>query len=452
MKLDKEKLVFYKDKNGNTEFRLANITAFFAEGFKLYSGETIPPFCLYIPVCLRLKGKVDEERMKFALDELVRRNHAFGMNLVKEKNRDGYRFRIIENLDYKTELEIPESDDPEVNMEYAQNSVKEIIYKYPDLENETLFTIKFIKLGNEDYFLGILLNHVITDGHSVGNLMNQLLMTYLGKKDERLYAGAEFMDFYLAQAESRTEETEKKYIEYWKNEFADLPRIKTEGRTGSHDFKESDFYLSFEKEPVQEFCRQNSVTFSSVILAAVHYAQTAVFGERDTAITYSMANRNKLSHFTTAGPIVQMISHRLKIGENDTYIDILKKTGKKVAENIKNQNTWNENIGGSRFMLTFMNQGGVEMVSSQGDGVDEISFIPGIRTSMWQVPMIVNWDLYFFVMFITETGGMIEIGFATNPKYVPVEDLNAFKSAIVTCIENMKNGISDTVSFKDGQK
>ncbi len=449
MKLDKENLVFYKDKDGNTEFRLANITAFFAEGMKFYSGETIPPFCLYIPACLRLKGKVDEERMKYALDELVRRNQAFRINLLKDKGREGYKFRVIENLDYHAEIEYLPSDDSDENMEYAKKAVTDIIYKYPDLENETLFEFKFYKLGEEDYFLGLIINHVITDGHSVGNIMEQLLKTYLDIQDEKLYAGDEFMDFYLAQAESRTEESEKKYKAYWKDEFADLPAIDLTDRKGSHDFKESDFYLSFEKARVQEFCRNNNVTFSSVILAAVHYAQTAVYGVRDTAITYSMANRSKLSHFTTVGPMVQMISHRLNIEETDSYSDILKKTGRKIAENVKNQNTWNENIGASRFMLTFMNQGGVEMVSSQGDGVDEIKFIPGLRTSMWQVPMIVNWDLYFFVLFITETNGMIEIGFATNTKYVPVEDMTAFKNSITECINNMISGISDTVRFKD---
>ena len=57
MKLDKENLVFYKDKDGNTEFRLANITAFFAEGMKFLQRRNDPAVLSVYPCLPEIKGQ-----------------------------------------------------------------------------------------------------------------------------------------------------------------------------------------------------------------------------------------------------------------------------------------------------------------------------------------------------------------------------------------------------------
>jgi len=447
MNVNRDNVTYYKDQNGNTCFRLANITSFFCEGMRFYSGEQIPPFWFYIPVCLRLQGALDEQKMQDALQKLILHNHALRMNLVKSPARDGYLFRIMNHLDVQIETELLPSEDPEENFAAAKAAVADIIYREHDLEQELFFDFHLWKLGEQDYFLALLFNHSVIDGQSIGLIMKQLTACYAGQETESLWGEAEFMDFYLEQAASRTEETEQNCIAYWKNEFADLPLLDVSGKTGSASYTESDFYLTLDYQKIKNFCRKSGVTVSSAIITAVHYAETAMFGERDTALTYFVANRNKFAYFATVGPFVEPLSHRLRIDENDSYQKILKKTGKKISENIRYQNTWNENVGAARFMLTFMNQGGVEMGSAQGDGLTESSLFSGLKTVMWQAPMLVNWDLYFFVMFITETNDSLELGFATNTKYMSAEDLAAFKFYITKCINDMIADVSGTVTF-----
>lgn len=446
MKIDKNNVTYYQDKNGYTDFRLPNITSFFSEGLHFYDGDSIPGYWLYIPVCMRLEGKLDVERLKAALQKLIDRNQGLRMNLIR--SGDGYRFRIINEIRLDIETEILPSDDPEENFETAKKEILRVINAEPDLENECLFHFRIFKLGDDDHFLALLFNHIAIDGQSMGVAIKQIVTSYLGMEVKELYSDCSFMDFYNAQAESRTDEVVNKNAEYWRKEFADIPKIDASGRKLGRPHKEADFYLALKSAPIKEFCRKNNVTISSLIIAAFHYAQTAVFGETDTAVTYSVANRSQLSHFTIVGPLVQLLSHRLKIDENDSYIDILKRTGKKIAENIRYQNVWNEYIGSSKYVISFMNQGGIEMTSSMGDGLDEVELIPGIKTTMWQLPMILSEiKKYYLLLCITETKDNIEIGIATNKNIMPAEDLELFKKYIKQAIDNMLDDAAQNVTF-----
>lgn len=446
MKIDKNNVTYYQDENGNTDFRLANITSYIAEGLDFYDDESIPGYWLYIPVCMRLEGKLDTERLKAALQHFIDSNQGLRMTLIP--SGEGYKFRIINEIKLNIETEVLPFSDPEENFEAAKKEVLRVINEVPDLENECLFHFRLFRLGENDHFLAMLFNHIAIDGQSMGVAVKQIVTSYLGIEVKELYSECSFMDFYKAQEKSRTEEVVAKNAEYWRNEFRDLPKVDYSGRKGERPHTNEDFYLALSSAPIKEFCRKNNVTISSLIISAFHYAQTALYGERDTAVTYSVANRMQLSHFTIVGPIVQLLSHRLKIEENDSYADILKKTGKKVAENVRYGNVWNKYIGSSRFVLSFMNQGGIEMTSSMGDGLDEVELIPGLKTTMWQLPMIVNGiSTYYLLVCITETKENIEISFAANTKFMPAEDLELFKKYIRQAIDDMLSDASQTVRF-----
>ncbi|MFK3979312.1 amino acid adenylation domain-containing protein [Micromonospora sp. NPDC050397] len=246
-----------------------------------------------IPATLRLRGPLDHDLLRRALDAVAARH-------------DSLRMRFTQSVDGTPAVEVAASVTvPLVTVdaddaERARELVAEAARQPFDLAEAPLLRGLLVRLGETDHVLHLAAHHIVTDGWSFDLLLGELAGQYAGQLDRRAAPAppaVRYGDYAAWQRERVDGPAVRGQLDYWRQALADVPPLELptdrprpaeQGHEGATHRFTLDAALT---EELRRFGRSQRATLYMTLLAGL---QTLLFrwsGQRDFAVGSPVAGR-----------------------------------------------------------------------------------------------------------------------------------------------------------------
>ena len=128
-----------------------------------------------IPCAVRLRGRLDEQALRRSLDEIIRRHEVLRTSFP---SRDGEpRQQIHEFSELKPEcVDLRQADEAEREEKLAL-ILREEARRGFDLTSGPLIRAKLIRIGDDEHVLMVNMHHIVSDGWSMGVMVQRVLAT-----------------------------------------------------------------------------------------------------------------------------------------------------------------------------------------------------------------------------------------------------------------------------------
>lgn len=284
---------------------------------------------------VRLSGAVDLDGLRASLAQVARRHEALRTRIVLSK--DGPTQEI--DPCGRCELRIDDlSGSPAPLREAEARRLTEAFLLEPiDVATDPLCGVHLIRLQPAEHILVLAMQHIISDGFSVGILLRDLLATYLSASNVGAPKGMsaalpaiplQFSDYatWLRSVERTCIETR---AAWWTEHLKDARRLQLSCREERHtDLQQGCFNIRLtlgEETTAQlrEWCRSRRTTLVMGVLTA--YAALALRWCRmsEGILLFQSDGRHSPKVQNTIGYFASQLCLRLTLHESGTFIDLL---------------------------------------------------------------------------------------------------------------------------------
>lgn len=233
------------------------------------------------PKAIRLRGRLDTERLVTALRQVVNR-HPELRTVFRDDDGEPYR-TVLPSI----ELDCPVLDFAGVDEDEALRSVLATEGKQRfALGAGPLVLARLLKFDDERHLLFLLVHHIVFDSSSTAVLVEDLAAHYRGESRSALTV--------RTVQEPVAPEAD---IAFWQRELADLPvlRLPARGprpavRSGAGSSFTHEFGAALAQE-VDAFCAARRVTAFMVLLSAIGAVLGRFGGQQDLVLGTAVANR-----------------------------------------------------------------------------------------------------------------------------------------------------------------
>jgi amino acid adenylation domain-containing protein len=319
--------------------REGNLPLSFAQQRLWFLDQLVPNNPFYnVPAALRLTGSLKFSALQQTFNEIVRRHEALRTTLAVVSGQPVQRIAAAFHLPINVVdlRNLPkESRQTEANRLTAQEAQRSF-----NLSNDLLLRVTLLQLDDAEYLLMLNMHHIVSDGWSIGVLIQELGALYTAFASEKpspLPAlSIQYADFAKWQREWLQGEVLETQLAYWRQQLngismlnlpADRPRPAIQSYRGKRQFLQLPKQLS---EALETLSQREGVTLFMTMLAAFktllyHYAQ-----QEDIVVGSPIANRNRSEIEALIGFFVNSLVLRTDLSGNPTFRELLNRV-KEVA-------------------------------------------------------------------------------------------------------------------------
>ncbi len=297
-----------------------------------------------IPAVLELEGQLNLDALNYALNKMIERHEVLRTTFHSVNGKP--QVRIEDNFEYKIEL-IDLSNDNRRD-EKTKEILDETIRTPFDLTQIPLFSVKLIKTKPEAHICAIVMHHIISDGWSIGIIINEiseLYKSFITSKEPLLdELIIQYVDYAAWQKNILSGETLEKEIEFWKNELEgaslilDLPTDKP--RPQVQTFNGSNINFNLEErlsEKIEKVSAKLNITPYMFLLGAFEILLSKYSRQTDFVVGTPIANRTKLETEKLIGFFVNTLAIRATIDKNMTVQELMKSVRVKMLSAYSHQ-------------------------------------------------------------------------------------------------------------------
>ncbi|MEG4517635.1 MULTISPECIES: amino acid adenylation domain-containing protein [unclassified Microcoleus] len=319
--------------------RDGNLPLSFAQQRLWFLDQLVPNNPFYnVPAALRLTGSLNFSALQQTFNEIVRRHEALRTTLAVVSGQPVQRIAAAFHLPINVVdlRNLPkESRQTEANRLTTQEAQRSF-----SLSNDLLLRVTLLQLDDAEYLLMLNMHHIVSDGWSIGVLIQELGALYTAfarEKPSPLPAlSIQYADFAKWQREWLQGEVLETQLAYWRQQLngismlnlpADRPRPAIQSYRGKRQFLQLPKQLS---EALETLSQREGVTLFMTMLAAFktllyHYAQ-----QEDIVVGSPIANRNRSEIEALIGFFVNSLVLRTDLSGNPTFRELLNRV-KEVA-------------------------------------------------------------------------------------------------------------------------
>ena len=292
-----------------------------------------PNSALYnIPIALRLEGTINIEALEQSLQTIIERHEALRTNFMTV---DGEPTPIIhpETTWTVSVVDLSDLSTAEQKTE-AQKLAQQQATQPFNLAEEALIRVTLVRLNETEQWLLLCLHHIVSDGWSMGVLLEELAALYQayaqGQPDPLIPLPIQYTDFAIWQREWLQADILQRQLSYWQNQLADAsellvlptdrPRPAVQTFVGAHQ----EFRLSVElTSRLNQLSQQQGVTLFMTLLAAFDTLLYRYSGQSDILVGSPIANRNHSEIEGLIGFFVNTLVLRTSIEGNPSFSELL---------------------------------------------------------------------------------------------------------------------------------
>ncbi|MEG5031612.1 amino acid adenylation domain-containing protein [Microcoleus sp. AT3-D2] len=319
--------------------REGNLPLSFAQQRLWFLDQLVPNNPFYnVPAALRLTGALNFSALQQTFNEIVRRHEALRTTLAVVSGQPVQRIAAAFHLPINVVdlRNLPKESRPtEANRLTAQEAQRSF-----NLSKDLLLRVTLLQLDDAEYLLMLNMHHIVSDGWSIGVLIQELGALYTAFASEKPSPlpdlSIQYADFAKWQREWLQGEVLETQLAYWRQQLngismlnlpADRPRPAIQSYRGKRQFLQLPKLLS---EALETLSQREGVTLFMTMLAAFktllyHYAQ-----QEDIVVGSPIANRNRSEIEALIGFFVNSLVLRTDLSGNPTFRELLNRV-KEVA-------------------------------------------------------------------------------------------------------------------------
>ena len=291
-----------------------------------------------IPVAVKIRKVISLDNLELALKQIVQNNPILRTTFHE---KSGKLYQQI-HLNYKPTIAFQDLS----NHKEKEKLVKEIALKHSstqfNLTQLPLFSIKLIKIKDDEFILLLNLQHIISDGWTNALLSNDLHLNpkNLLANSEKPYTYIDFVKWEQDWMKSKAYEESK---EFWREKLASLPSpskfprdfnsIETsqEGKLYVYDFSRET------QQKILSFCQSNNYTSFQFYYVCFVILMSIYTQEKDLIIGTPVANRNSRYFQDTYGLFFNSLPIRLVIDMKLSFFQLMKNSIASINQFMKHQ-------------------------------------------------------------------------------------------------------------------
>ncbi|MCI0767842.1 non-ribosomal peptide synthase/polyketide synthase [Bacillus sp. TL12] len=301
-----------------------------------------PNSALYnMPMVCRLTGSWLPEALETGWNQLIERHESLRtvfheVNGQPVQQIEPYAFRSILKMDLT--MLSPEDREEEVKRLIQQEA--EVPF---DLGEGPLIRTSILRVGEEEWILLCTLHHIISDGWSMGVLLEEWMAFYEkatdGKVAELEPLPVQYADFAQWQKGWLKGEVLDQQLQYWREELSgELPVLQLpmdRPRSAIQTHHGSTYTLALPStlhDKLNEFSRQEGATLFMTLLAAYQSFLSRYTGQEDILVGSPIANRNYREIEGLIGFFVNTLVYRANLSGRPTFQDVLSQVRQKALK------------------------------------------------------------------------------------------------------------------------
>ncbi len=290
---------------------------------------------------LELEGKLDVERLKEAFKALMKRHASLrtSFEIVEEE--------MVQKIHQEVVFEIEHWDKSSALA--AKEEIEEITKGFVrafDLSKAPLFRvglISYAKIATEEkHILMYDMHHIISDGTSIGILVDEFIKLYAGEELKELKV--QYIDYCAWQDGIIKSEIMQKQEDYWLKEYEEeipILNLPTDyQRPVIQSFEGDSIYFELEEditEGLKKIGRETGTTLYMLLLANFNILLSKYTGQEDIVVGSPIAGRPHADLENIIGMFVNTLAIRSNPEGKKTYKEYLDEIKEKCLKAYENQ-------------------------------------------------------------------------------------------------------------------
>ncbi len=278
-----------------------------------------------VPIAVHLTGKLNAATLEQSLNEIIKRHESLRTSFAVV---EGQPVQVIHpELDIKLSI---------VDCTAIENSILEETQQPFNLSQAPLLRVKLLRLQAQKHLLVVTMHHTISDGWSIGVLIQELAAVYQafsdGKPSPLPDLSIQYADFAYWQRQWLQKKVLKTQLDYWKQQLSgsipvlQLPTDKPRPAIQTYTGKKHSLVLPKDlSEAVKDFNQQESVTLFMTLLAVFKTLLYCYTNQEDIVVGSPVAGRNRVETQGLIGFFINTLVLRTQLGGNPTFRELLQR-------------------------------------------------------------------------------------------------------------------------------
>ncbi len=298
-----------------------------------------------IAVRWKLSGKLNPAILESAINEVLRRHEVLRTRFELQDERP------VQIVEKHLSINLPVFDlrrfsGPERQAEEERLTVAEARRSF-DLTTLPLIRASLLRLGEEDYTLLMTMHHIVSDGWSIGVIVDEFAANYQalasGTQPALAPLPLSYSDYVAKQNESLDSEEDQQAIEYWTRKLENLPRCDVRTDHARPPIQTSNGHivsvlLSRElTNRLAALSSQRGATLFMTAYAALCAALQLWTSSSDIVMGTSVTGRNTFESEPLIGVFTNVLVLRTDLSGDPGFNDLLKRARQTIIDALRHQ-------------------------------------------------------------------------------------------------------------------
>jgi non-ribosomal peptide synthetase component F/acyl carrier protein len=279
---------------------------------------------------LRISGPLNATAFEQTVSEIIRRHEILRTVFV---TRDDQPFQIISSTEptVLSIIDLGHADDKE---QEAQQLATEDSRRPFDLAHGPLLRMTLMRLGADEHIVAFTMHHIISDGWSMGLLINEMTTLYesysRNEPSPLPELEMQYADFASWQRAWLQGEILDSQLAYWKKKLAhapamlELPTDRPRNVTQSYRGATTTLTLSRSLSgALKELTKDEGATLFMTLLAAFNILLSRYTNQHDILVGTDVANRNRRETEPLLGFFINQLVLRTDLSGDPTFRELL---------------------------------------------------------------------------------------------------------------------------------
>ena len=301
---------------------------------QFYEGTTVNNIC----VSGTLYGKINEDILKQAINNVVLQNDSFRIHVIIKNNIPKQYISDYKKFDIDVEYINSESEIKQIEKNEAK-------FKF-NIDDSDLFRFKLAICKGNFACIILTVNHLIADSWSLGLVIQEILKNYNALINNEKYVPDTFS--YLEYINSENEYKNSKKFKndklFWNQTFSTIPEQATipcsinSAKSASYNAKRLGFELDKEiVSKINSFCRENGISTFNFFMAVFSIYIGRVSNINDFVIGTPILNRSNFKEKHTTGMFISTVPVRFNNINKGSFKELANSVATKLMGILRHQ-------------------------------------------------------------------------------------------------------------------
>ncbi|NJO27407.1 MAG: amino acid adenylation domain-containing protein [Richelia sp. SL_2_1] len=287
-----------------------------------------------IPAAVRLQGELNHNALERSFNEIVRRHEALRSNFLSV---EGQAVAVISE---QKPIRLSILDISSLNAFQKEAEIKHTITQEAqqpfDISSDSLLRVKLLRLDEQEHIVLLTMHHIVSDGWSVGILVQEFSSLYSNFSNEKPISYPElpvqYVDFAAWQRQWLQGEVLETQISYWLKQLENAPKVlelpTDHPRPAIQTFRGATYSFKLSKElssALNRLSQQQGTTLFMTLLAGFQTLLWRYTAQEDIVVGSPIANRNRTEIEGLIGFFVNTLVLRTNLAGNPSFEELLKR-------------------------------------------------------------------------------------------------------------------------------